>query len=154
MNERIKELREQLGLSQEEFGVKIGLAKSSVSNIEKGTRAVSERHVKLLCSEYGASEVWLREGKGSMFAQTDDEAYLVRIAKNNSLDPLIMGIVKTYVELTPENKKILTDFVLTVANNVQDAENSESKQSLYDKLKSQIPKDDEDRKENGETSAC
>ena len=41
INDRFKELRKALGLSQEEFGNKIGLSKSGISNIESGTRNVT-----------------------------------------------------------------------------------------------------------------
>lgn len=66
MNERVKELRLKLGLTQEEFGEKIGLSKSGVSNIENGTRNVSERHIKLISKTFGVSEVWIRNGMGEI----------------------------------------------------------------------------------------
>ena len=62
MNNRVKELRLERKLSQEEFGKAIGLSKSGVSNIEKGTRAVRKNHIRLICSEFGVSEAWLCEG--------------------------------------------------------------------------------------------
>ena len=36
MHERIKELRKNLNLTQDEFGERLGVVKSSISNIEKG----------------------------------------------------------------------------------------------------------------------
>ena len=38
MNERLKELRKTLKLTQKEFGVKIGVTNFTISDIEKGNR--------------------------------------------------------------------------------------------------------------------
>lgn len=62
INDRIKELRIRLNLTQEEFGNKIGLSKSGISNIENGTRNVSPRHVKLICTIFDINESWLTTG--------------------------------------------------------------------------------------------
>lgn len=62
VNSRIKELRTRLKLTQEEFGEKIGLSKSGISNIENGTRNVSSRHIKLICNVFNVNESWLTTG--------------------------------------------------------------------------------------------
>lgn len=62
VKDRIKELRNKLNLTQEEFGNKIGLSKSGISNIENGTRNVSSRHIKLICSVFDVNESWLTTG--------------------------------------------------------------------------------------------
>jgi len=62
INQRVKKLRLERKLSQEEFGKVIGLSKSGVSNIENGTRAVRKNHIRIICSEFGVSEAWLCEG--------------------------------------------------------------------------------------------
>lgn len=66
MNDRIKELRKAMNLSQEKFGELLGITKSGVSDIESGRRKVTDQHVIMLANN-GASEEWLRTGKGSMF---------------------------------------------------------------------------------------
>ncbi len=67
INERIKILRNSLSLSQEEFGKRLGLSKSGISNIESQTRGVREAHILLISSSFGVSERWLRTGEGNMF---------------------------------------------------------------------------------------
>lgn len=62
INKRVKEVRKKLNLSQEEFGNKIGLSKSGISNIEKGTRNVTSKHVKLICTIFNVNELWLTTG--------------------------------------------------------------------------------------------
>ena len=43
MNERIKELRKYLHLTQDEFGEKLGIKKSAVSKIEKGENGATDQ---------------------------------------------------------------------------------------------------------------
>lgn len=66
MNERIKELRKALGLTQAEFGEKLGVKPSTVTNYESGLRAPSDAMLVSICREYGVNEVWLRTGIGPM----------------------------------------------------------------------------------------
>lgn len=44
----LQELRLSLGLSQDEFGKKLGLSKSSICNMEKGERNISIRTINLI----------------------------------------------------------------------------------------------------------
>ncbi|MDD4164915.1 MAG: helix-turn-helix transcriptional regulator [Eubacteriales bacterium] len=62
VNIKIKELRESLNLSQEEFGKSIGLSKSGISNIEKGIRKVRDNYIELICTKYNISKEWLTTG--------------------------------------------------------------------------------------------
>ena len=73
MNDRIKELRKAMNLSQEKFGELLGITKSGVSDIESGRRKVTDQHVIMLVNN-GVNEEWLRTGKGSMFvSKSKDE---------------------------------------------------------------------------------
>lgn len=67
MNNRIRELRKALNLSQKEFAEKIGLKQNSISYMEKCGAAVKERNIKAICSQFNVKESWLRTGAGSMF---------------------------------------------------------------------------------------
>lgn len=79
MNERFKELRKALGLTQSEFGKILGLSTSGVSDIEAGRRNVTEQHLIML-SNYKKKIInieWLRTGDGEMFVKMDREAELM-----------------------------------------------------------------------------
>lgn len=79
MNERFKELRKALGLTQSEFGKILGLSTSGVSDIESGRRNVTEQHLIML-SNYKKKIInieWLRTGDGEMFVKMDREAELM-----------------------------------------------------------------------------
>ncbi|MFQ9516416.1 MAG: helix-turn-helix domain-containing protein [Eubacterium sp.] len=66
MNERIKELRKLLGMTQDDFGKKLGLARNSIANYEIGRRIPSNAVITSICREFNINEDWLRYGKGTM----------------------------------------------------------------------------------------
>lgn len=67
MNNRIKMVREALGLSQREFGEKIGVSRDVISNIEYGRVQTKELLLKHICELYEVNEQWMRTGQGEMF---------------------------------------------------------------------------------------
>ena len=73
MNQRIKEVRRSLGLSQEEFGRRLGITKSAVSRIESSSNGASGQTVKSICREFSIDYAWLTTGQGEMFAENDDQ---------------------------------------------------------------------------------
>ena len=68
MNERISLIRKESGLTQEEFGAKVGgLSRNYIWMIEKGDRVPSDRTISDICREFNVNEEWLRTGEGEMF---------------------------------------------------------------------------------------
>lgn len=64
IEDRILAIREKLELSQEEFGERIGVTKSTISLLERKLRNPSERVIRDICREFNISEEWLRNGVG------------------------------------------------------------------------------------------
>lgn len=95
INERVKEVRQKLNLSQEEFGNRIGLSKSGISNIENGTRNVTPKHVKLICLTFGVDELWLTTGiddsEGSSFEKMTVGENIKQIRKQKGLTQKSLG---------------------------------------------------------------
>ena len=73
--ERVKEVRKSLGLTLERFGEKLGVGKTAISNIEKGSRNLTEQMTKSICREYGVDYMWLTSGDGEMFVESDDDFF-------------------------------------------------------------------------------
>jgi transcriptional regulator with XRE-family HTH domain len=83
LNNRIKEVRKKIGLSQEEFGKRLSITKASISRIESGINNPSDQTIKLICSEFNVNEEWLRTGAGgqdNMFL-SEDVKYIQNIGK-------------------------------------------------------------------------
>lgn len=67
MGDRIRLVRESLGLSRAAFGENLGVSGDVINNLERGRVEVKEPMIKLICSTYSVDEAWLRTGEGEMF---------------------------------------------------------------------------------------
>ena len=69
MNERIKELRKALNLTQQKFADAIGVRQNTVAQYEMGRNPPTDTVITLICREFNVNETWLRTGEGEMFVQ-------------------------------------------------------------------------------------
>ena len=91
MNDRIKQIRKKAGLTQTEFGERIGVKGNTVTGYETGLRSPTNAVIKSICETFSVNETWLRTGEGEMFVQLNHKEKTVRfmadVAKLNGLDP-------------------------------------------------------------------
>lgn len=113
LNERIKSLRKELGLSQEKFGEKIGVTKAAVSRMESATYQVTDSMTKLICSEFNVSEEWLRKGNGEMFIEPSGMT-LDEYAKSRNLTDVEFEIIRAYMELPEDFRKMAMEKLATI----------------------------------------
>ena len=69
MNERIKEVRLDERMTQEEFARRICIGKSALSRLESGVNNPSDQTIKLICSEFGINQSWLETGEGPKYPE-------------------------------------------------------------------------------------
>lgn len=105
MNERIKELRIALRLTQEDFGKAIGVQRAAVNKWEKGINGVADSMILSICREFGVSERWLRTGEGEMFEQTR-ETVLDRLVAEYSLDKEQVSVIENFLDLSPQERTL------------------------------------------------
>ena len=77
MPERIRILRKELKLSQDEFAKKLNMSRSNLGNIETGTIGTTDRVIANICDIFNVNEDWLRTGEGEMFRELKTEDYLI-----------------------------------------------------------------------------
>lgn len=106
MNERIKEIREVLKLSQEEFGKRIGITRAAISNIEKGIRNPSEQTIKSICREFNINYAWLKDGIGDMFLNTSKDLF-DQLANKYNLNEFDIKVIKRYVNFSKEQRHLI-----------------------------------------------
>lgn len=108
MNERIKQLRKHLHLSQEEFGSRLGISGPSISKIESGINNPSESTLKLICSTYHVYYLWLSTGQGAML-EDDLMARIDRIIEMGApnADAVFKSQVRAYAALMTEEDWII-----------------------------------------------
>lgn len=74
MGERIRALRKELKMNQNDFGLRIGLASNTITNYETDRRNPSNQVLELICREFNVNEDWLKNESGEMFVKiTPDE---------------------------------------------------------------------------------
>lgn len=98
MNERIKNLRKELGLSQIEFSSKLEISRSALSKIESGENNPSDQTIKLICSEFNVRRNWLLHGEEPMRLPPDEDDEIVDAVlagEDEFIKAVIRGIAKT-----------------------------------------------------------
>lgn len=101
--ERIREVRNTLGLTLEKFGDRLGVTKVAISNIEKGNRNLTEQMTKAICREFNVDYMWLTTGDGEMFIDTDDD-FIERIDRIMAgEDEARKSLFKFMLELSDED---------------------------------------------------
>lgn len=107
-NERIRELRTELGLNQSEFGERIGVKKSVVSTMESGRTNLTARNTDLICKEFNVSREWLLNGTGEMFLPESSGA-VDALAAQYDLTPLERDMVENYCKLSKAQRQAFWD---------------------------------------------
>ena len=114
MNSRIRKIRKQLDITQEEFGARIGVKGNTVAQWESGRNNPSDSAIAFLCREFHISEEWLRNGIGDMFdSQPEDELKALTEKYNLSATDRIM--IEKYMSLSATARAAVTDFILSIA---------------------------------------
>lgn len=66
-NEKIKEIRKELGLTQQEMADALSVSKQYLSKVENGLTELSKEKIILLCEKFNISVNWLLLNKGFMY---------------------------------------------------------------------------------------
>ena len=125
MNERLRDLRKALGLTQSELGEKVGIGGAAISKIEKGDRGLTETLLRAICREFNVNEEWLRHGSGEMFSQPSADL-VEQMARQYGLGLYGEQLLATYLQLSDADKKAVERFVAQLTANVQQAEDTNS----------------------------
>lgn len=110
ISERFKQLRDELGKSQTEFGAGIGVSRSVINNIERGVTEPSDIFLNHLCVVYNVNRAWLETGEGEMFAPTTEQAETARMIESISDSPAMRSLLATWAQLSDENKAVFERF--------------------------------------------
>jgi transcriptional regulator with XRE-family HTH domain len=98
VNERIREVRKTLKLSQSEFAKATFISTGYVAELECGHKRANDRILRLVSLTFGVSETWLKTGEGGMFYKSPDEKLKRMISLFNELSPKFQDYVMVQVE--------------------------------------------------------
>ena len=122
--ERIKEVRSNSNLTLEKFGARLGGTKVAVSNLENDKRGLTDQMARSICREFGVSMEWLQEGTGPMFAE-QPSADLGDLVTRYHLDQYDQAFVLEYMELAPEARAIVKQYMMDVLNRAGEIQHDE-----------------------------
>ena len=111
INQRIRSLRKNAGLSQTELGQRLGLSQANISWMEQEGNKITAQNLKQLAYVFGVSETWLSTGQQT----TADEAALPYAAHIEELDELDKAIIRNYALLPPEKRQIFKEYLRTLS---------------------------------------
>lgn len=114
INERVKEVRNCLHLTQKEFGDKTGISQGHLTSIESGKRNVTPKSIKVIALTFNVSEDWLLTGKGEMF-NADEKTIAASIASEYGLDETSAKIIEAFVRLPDPQRSAVKDFIINLA---------------------------------------
>lgn len=124
VNERLKSLRISLGMNQKDFGERIEVAQTYLSQIEKGDRPVTDKISKIVCLQNwngkSVNEEWFLTGNGEMFVPETKDEQITRLLsdvlkkENNDFK---RRLVTALSKLDDTGWKYLEDFIDSISEN-------------------------------------
>lgn len=116
INERIKEVRksEEVNMTMEEFGKRLGVKDATISRLESGARNVTDQMFKSICREFGVNPTWLRTGEGTMWTAdttTDGMKELSKKFMSNVPEPIRNRLVSALAQLSDKQWKSLSEIL-------------------------------------------
>ena len=77
IGERLKQIRQELGLTQTQLAQKAGIRPQHINGIERGAKIPSDQLIKNLSRELGIREEWLRDGQEPVFVPVEEAVFKV-----------------------------------------------------------------------------
>ena len=109
INNRVKKVRTNLGLSQRQFSKRIYISQSFYGEIELGNQQVNDRVFHLIVTQFNVNKEWLRTGNGEMFSSPPPDVKLERLIEiYNNLDEQLQDylLLQSDVLLKIQKEKI------------------------------------------------
>ena len=124
MNERIKELRKVLNLSQESISSKLNISRSHFAMIENGSKNITDRVFSDICRVFNVNEEWLINGTGEMFAPTFNDK-LDQLATEYNFSKLEYTFFSSYLKLDEKKREAVTEFLESIVKQGSEIFNDE-----------------------------
>ena len=108
MKNRIKSLRKELDLTQQEFADKIGISRGNIGAYEVGKNVPSDAVISLICREFNVREEWLRTGEGGMFGPKPSDI-LDQLAYKYKLFNFDYVMIEKFLAMPPDLRRAIYD---------------------------------------------
>lgn len=125
MNERLKKLRKELDMTQQEFADSIGIKRSTMATYESGRNEPIDAVISLICKQHNVNEDWLRSGEGEMFEQLTEQEKIMKCTAmllrdtDSAVASAIQSFIVTYEQLDDTSKATLEKIALQYIDNLK-----------------------------------
>lgn len=119
MNQRIKEIRNALGLTQQAFADKIKVKRNTVATYEMGRSVPSDSAIALICNEFSVNEEWLRTGNGEMFIEKSKDEQISELLgkiQKSGEDNFKHRLVSALAQLDESEWDVLEKLIDSISN--------------------------------------
>lgn len=125
INERFREVREYLNLTQTEFATMANRTRSEISNIEYNKTSPKEEVIKAVCAAHNINRKFLELGEEPKILPEpdDDTAYINELltAVDDPVVDIIKAFMSVYITLNEEDKKKARAFAASLKNKVKES---------------------------------
>ena len=114
LKDRIKKLRREMDLTQQEFAEKLGIKRNTIATYESGRNEPIDAVISLICTKFNVNEDWLRNGTGEMFVeQSPDEQIATFIGEllRDEEDSFKRRLISGLSGLDDDGWRILEQFI-------------------------------------------
>ena len=151
MKERLKALRKELRLTQQEFADRVGISRGNIGAYEVGKNAPSDAVISLICREFHVNEEWLRTGNGEMFVEETPDEEFMRMAKavasgDTEADRMVRRTLMYFYEMDDLGRKTLMNFVKYISGNDEPSGGTEHFPATPEELEEKYPPIEEEGK--------
>lgn len=110
INLRIREIRKELKISQQQLAHLLDLSQAFIALVEKSQRNITENHINKLI-EIGVNEDFIRNGNYPILSKDIEEATAQKIVNQITYDKLIKNIILEFWNLNENEKKIFLRYL-------------------------------------------
>ena len=117
LGERIKKVRKNNDLTQQQFAEKIGSTANVLTNYETGRRNPSNSVINNICKTFHINEEWLRTGDDAMFFPTPTSA-LDLLAEEQHLTHGDYVFIEKLLKMKHGDRQAVMEFMLEFAKDI------------------------------------
>lgn len=109
---KLKAIREELGLTQQELASKLGISRSQVGNIEQGIRSITPRIKRDLIKDLKVNPNWIKSGQGEIINK--ENKY-----DDFELDDKELEFLDLYDSLDEDSQKLIIETMKKISSKKQ-----------------------------------
>lgn len=111
LKDRIRLIRKNANLTQDEFANKINLTKNYISLVENGSRTMADRTIADICRKFKVNYDWLVDGIGEMYQDDDGDAQAIIDSVLQGENEFARKTLLAFAKMSEEQWELIKDLV-------------------------------------------